>query len=109
MLDLWNSNPQVNSSNIHGGSAIKKAKPITKKSSKKSSTRRFSEWREEDNNNSNIDSVGESMDKSKAPLPLQHRIDVIRATKKPILQHLIKMNIEPFIGGIYFIKNLNFL
>lgn len=30
----------------------------------------------------------------KAQLQLQHRIDVIRATKKPILQHLIKMNID---------------
>lgn len=75
---------------------IKNQNLLLNKSSKKSNTRRFSEWRQEiASNNSQIENICESIDKMKAQLQLQHRIDVIRATKKPILQHLIKMNIEP--------------
>ena len=82
--------------NIRANSSLKKVSSIAKQKKKKAKTRRFSEVREDSTPEiSNVESGSDSREKVSAPLELQHRIDVLRNGKKPVLQHLINMNIEP--------------
>ena len=90
----YNTSVQIKLSN-EVNSTLKKVKSNAKQKGKKANTRRFSECREDSENEiSNVGNRSDSLEKMSAPMQLQHRIDVIRKEKKPILQHLINMNIE---------------